>query len=147
MSEIEMRGLTSRPRPGRCETDVAVERGTILKGIGVTDTSPEIFNAALALLAVAADVKGTRARLAELQQQIDAAEKAQAKLDAAQPVHDQTAAALEAREAAVTERERIVAAEEEEYYRLLPKERFPLGANGEPGTRSWSGLTREAEHG
>jgi hypothetical protein len=45
----------------------------------------------------------------------------------------------------VTERERIVAIEEAEYFRQKPKERFPLGMNGEPGTRSWSGLTREAE--
>jgi hypothetical protein len=39
----EMRGLTSRPRPGRCETDVAVERGTILKGIGMTDWMRRLF--------------------------------------------------------------------------------------------------------
>jgi hypothetical protein len=31
MSEIETRGQTSRPRSGGCETDVAVERGTIFE--------------------------------------------------------------------------------------------------------------------
>jgi hypothetical protein len=107
--------------------------------------SDDAFTDAFALLAAAADVPGCKARLADLQKQIAAAEKARAKLDAAQVVHDQTAAALEAREIAVTERERVVAAEEQEYWRQQPKERFPLGANGEPGTRSWSGLTREAE--
>jgi hypothetical protein len=48
----------------------------------MTDPSPEVFAAALARLAAAADVPGTKARLAELAKQIAAAEKALRKLDA-----------------------------------------------------------------
>jgi hypothetical protein len=100
---------------------------------------------AFVLLATAADPKGTKARLEQLATASAEFARAQAQFAADSASNTATAAALEAREAAVTERERIVAAEEEKYFRLLPKERFPLGANGEAGARSWSGLTREAE--
>jgi hypothetical protein len=76
----------------------------------MSDPTPESFAAVAALIALITDAPACKSRLAELRQQIDAAAKAQARLDAAQPIHDQAAAALETREAAVTERERQVEA-------------------------------------
>jgi hypothetical protein len=109
----------------------------------MTDPSPDTFAAVTALIALISDPKGCAKRLAELQAKIAAAERAQTQFEAAQPVHDQAAAALEAREIAVTEREQRVDAAELRLLRELPRERFPLGANGEAGTRTWSGLVRE----
>jgi prophage DNA circulation protein len=94
-------------------------------------SDPDAVSAVTALMALITDPKAAKARLDALQKAAAEAETAQAKLDAARAVHDQTVAALEAREIAVTERERIVAAEEQEYWRQQPKERFPLGANGD----------------
>jgi hypothetical protein len=111
----------------------------------MTDPSPETFAAVADLIKLVVDAKACAKRVEELAKLSADIATAQAKLDAAQPIHDQKAAELEAREISVTERERIVAIEEAEYFRQKPKERFPLGMNGEPGTRSWSGLTREAE--
>jgi hypothetical protein len=102
------------------------------------------FERAFTLLAVVADPLGCKARLGELQKQIAAAAKAQAKLDADRETHAATAAALEAREAALVTREACAAAAEAEYFKQQPRERYPASPNLDPGGRSHSGLTREA---
>jgi len=104
-------------------------------------TDPD-FAAVTALIALVTDAPACKARLAELQKQIAAAAKAQAKLDADREVHAATVAALEAREIAVTERERVVTAWEAEACERGQRERFPFDPNGGRGTRSYSGLAR-----
>jgi hypothetical protein len=100
------------------------------------------FERAFTLLAVVADAPGCKARLAELQNKIAAAAKAQAQLDADRERHDRKLAELDAREAAVSERERVVREWEAEAYARGERERYPFDPNGGRGTRSHSGLVR-----
>jgi hypothetical protein len=69
----------------------------------------DAFAAVAGLIALITDAKGCAKRLAELQQQIDVATKAQSKLDSERVVHDRAVAAAEvemiARETAVRKRE------------------------------------------
>jgi uncharacterized protein (DUF3084 family) len=120
----------------------------------MTDASPDTFAAALALLAAAADVPGTKARLAELAKQIAAAEKAHAALTADRETHHRELAAAQAatnaREAKLRDREvkvgiaeRDIAAREKVIADARPP-RFSYDPNLGPGGRSYSGLTREA---
>jgi hypothetical protein len=55
--------------------------------------TPDTFAAAIALIGMAVDPKATSARLAELQKQIDAAAKGQAKLAADREQHATAVAA------------------------------------------------------
>jgi hypothetical protein len=105
--------------------------------------SPDAFEAAIALLAAAADARGCKARLIKLKKIEERVAVAQAKLDADTGTFEAIKAGLDAREAAVKDREERVDARENELILKQPKERFPLGGNGEPGTRTHSGLTRE----
>jgi hypothetical protein len=79
----------------------------------MTDPTPETFAAALALLAAAADVPGTKARLADLAKQIAAADKAPTKLDADRAAHERAVAdataASDERERKLRDREVAVA--------------------------------------
>jgi hypothetical protein len=104
----------------------------------------DAFDDAFALLAAAADVPGTKARLTELRQQITAAAKAKMRFEADSAAIAAAQAALDEREARVTERERVVLAWELEAAERGEREKFPFSANLEPGGRSHSGLTREA---
>jgi hypothetical protein len=65
----------------------------------------DAFTDAFALLAVAADVPGCKARVAELKKLLDAAAAAQAKLDADSAAHARTMAADEERAKLVRDRE------------------------------------------
>jgi hypothetical protein len=109
---------------------------------GMTEATD--FERAFTLLAIISDPSGCKARLAELQKQIAAAAKAQAKLDSEREQHDRKAAELDAREAALRVREEACAAAEAEYFQQQPRERYPASPNLEPGGMSHSGLTREA---
>jgi septal ring factor EnvC (AmiA/AmiB activator) len=120
----------------------------------MTDTSPETFAAALALLAAAADVPGTKARLAELQKKITAAETALTKLAAEIAEHERKVAAdtaelaereqkLRTRAVDLMVRENALA--ETAKIRGLSDDRFHLDPNLGPGGRSYSGLTRAHE--
>lgn len=117
----------------------------------MTDTSPGIFTAALALLAAAADVPGTKARLAELAKQIAAAERALTKLAADTAEHERKTAAetaamdereqeLRQRHVAVSIAERAVDERAQRYADALPP-RYPHDPN------IFGTLTREPEHG
>jgi hypothetical protein len=82
----------------------------------VTAPDPATFAAALSLLAAAADVPATRARIHSLQKAADAAVNAEAKLAAERTAFDEKVAAdtaaLDAREKALRARaERLAAAE------------------------------------
>jgi hypothetical protein len=103
----------------------------------------DVFTDAFALLAAAADVKGCQTRIARLKELSEQVAAAQAKLDAAQVVHDRTATSLDEREARVTERERIVTAWEREASERGARERYPFDPNLSAGSKSWSGLVRE----
>jgi septal ring factor EnvC (AmiA/AmiB activator) len=80
----------------------------------MTDTTD--FDRALTLLAVIADAPGCKARLAELQEQVTAAAKAQAKLEAERAEYDwhvaATKAELHEREQALRSRQVKLAADE-----------------------------------
>jgi hypothetical protein len=67
--------------------------------------NPESFAAVSALIALVSDTKSCAKRLAELRATIDAAEKAQAQLDADRAAHARTMAADEERAKSVRERE------------------------------------------
>jgi hypothetical protein len=112
---------------------------------GQMDDAPQsdAFERAFTLLAVVADARGCKARLSKLKALEKRTAAALAKLAADSASFDATKAALEAREAAVRDREERVDAAENELILAQPKERFPLGGNGEPGTRTFSGLSRE----
>jgi hypothetical protein len=109
------------------------------------DDAPQsdAFERAFTLLAVVAGARGCKARLSKLKRLEERTAAALAKLDADSASFDATKAALEAREAAVRDREERVDERENDLILKQPKERFPLGGNGEPGTRTHSGLTRE----
>jgi hypothetical protein len=102
----------------------------------------DAFADAFALLAAAADVTGCKARLADLAKQIAAAAKAKMQFETDSAAIAAAQAALDEREARVSERERVVAADEAELREQRPSERFPLDPNLGVGSRSWSGLTR-----
>ena len=103
----------------------------------------DAFDRVFALLAVAGDVRGCKARLARLKKLEERSAAAQAKLDADSASFEATKAELEAREAAVKDREERVDAAEMALIKEQPADRYPLSANLEPGGRSYSGLSRE----
>jgi hypothetical protein len=102
----------------------------------------DAFNAALALLAAAADARGCKNRLKKLRLQERRTTAALAKLDAAREKHAATKAELAAKEAALKVREEACVEAEHEYRAHLPRERYPLSANGEPGTTFFTGMAR-----
>jgi hypothetical protein len=103
----------------------------------------ESFDRVFTLLAVVADARGCKARLSKLKRLEERTAAALAKLEADSASFDATKAELDAREAAVRDREDRVDVAEKELILAQPKERFPHGANGEPGSRSHSGMSRE----
>jgi hypothetical protein len=68
-----------------------------------TEERPEVFQAVMALVAIAADAKGTSARLSSLKAEIDAARAAKAEIEKAKA---DLAAAKTAQEAELGKRER-----------------------------------------
>jgi hypothetical protein len=114
-----------------------------------TATAPlptsETFAALADLIKLIIDAKACAKRVEELAKLSADTATAQAKLDAAKPIHDQTAAALEAREAAAAERERILTEWEREASERGARENFPypFDPNLGPGSSSWSGLSRD----
>jgi hypothetical protein len=109
-------------------------------------TDPDTTFAAVAdLIRLIADPDGCAKRMRALQKLEGEVAAAQAKLDAAKPIHEKTAAELEAREAAVTERERILEGWESEARERGAREKvpYPFDPNLGPGSSSWSGLSRD----
>jgi hypothetical protein len=102
----------------------------------------DAFNAALTLLSAAADARGCKSRLKKLRLQEKHATAALAKLEIAREKHTATKAELAAKEAALVERERVLADWEQEARLRGEKERFPFDANFLPGTRSHTGMAR-----
>jgi chromosome segregation ATPase len=114
----------------------------------------DAFDDAFAVLAAAADVPGCKARLTELKKQLDAVEKASARLDADLAAHERAVAEATAasdereqklrdREVKVAFAERDIAAREKVIADARPP-RFSDDPNLGLGGRSHSGLTREA---
>jgi hypothetical protein len=114
----------------------------------------DAFADAFALLTAAADVKGCEARITKLKKLSEQVAAEQAKLDAEARTLGTDKAALDEQTKAVCEREVAVAIAE----RALRADQQALAAdrramaptpgfdpNLNPGSRSWSGLTREAE--
>jgi hypothetical protein len=121
----------------------------------MTDPSPDAFAAVADLIRLIADPDGCAKRIRELQKLGDQLAKAQAKLETERAEHGRKVAAdtaeLAEREAVVRKREvAVVFAERDVNERAqrfaaeLPP-RYPHDPNLGPGTRSYSGLTREAE--
>jgi hypothetical protein len=116
-------------------------------------TDPEAFAAVADLIRLIADPDGCAKRIRELQKHGDQLAKAQAKLETERAEHDREVAAetagLAEREAALRMHQaelmgREAAMAETARIRGLP-ESFPLDPNLGPGSRSHSGLAREAE--
>jgi hypothetical protein len=103
---------------------------------------PDAFAAVTNLIALVSDPKACARRLDELQKLEGQIAGAQAQLAADREQHDRRAAELDTREASLLTREEACAAAEAEYFSKQEPEKYPLGANGERGTRSHSGLVR-----
>jgi hypothetical protein len=101
----------------------------------------DAFDAALALLSAAADARGCKARSKKLRLQERRTTAALARLDTAREKHAATKAELAEKEAALVERERVLADWEQEARLRGPKERFPFDPNFAPGS-SCRGLAR-----
>jgi hypothetical protein len=114
-----------------------------------TATAPlptsETFAALADLIKLIIDAKACAKRVEELAKLSADTATAQGKLDADSVLHAATKADLEAREAAVTERERILTAWEQEASDRGAREKvpFPFDPNLGPGSSSWSGLSRD----
>jgi septal ring factor EnvC (AmiA/AmiB activator) len=113
----------------------------------------DAFAAVTGLIALITDPKACAKRLADLQQQLAAAAKAQAKLDADREAYERKVAAdkaeLAAREQKIAERLYKAMRLEREPPRdpVDPDDRFPHDPNFGPGTRSHTGLARDAGRG
>jgi hypothetical protein len=109
----------------------------------------DAFAAVTGLIALITDAKACSKRLAELQQQTDAATKAETKLAAERAAYEakvaETSADLKAREEKTADRLiRAMRLEKEPPVDPVdPDDRFPFNPNLLPGTRGHTGLARE----
>ena len=108
------------------------------------------FTAVAALLALATDPRACRARLLELQRQIDAAGKAQAKLAAEHVAHEAAVARdraqIEEREKSAQKREASALAAERNLEGDLARiAEFKAARNARMGEGLFGGLTREID--
>jgi uncharacterized protein YfcZ (UPF0381/DUF406 family) len=114
--------------------------------------SDDTLTSVASLIALITDAKACAKRLTELQAKLDAAEEAQAKLDAEARSLAADKAAVDEQIKAVREREVAVAIAERALHagqQALAADRRAMAPtlgfdpNLNPGSQSWSGLTRE----